>query len=186
MSNKPIIIAISGATGAIYGIKLLDALKKLNQKTILVVSEMGFYTIKHELGLSPKEVISKADEYIPNTDLGASISSGSYITSGMIVAPCSIKSLSGIANSYDDNLITRAADVCLKERRKLVLMLRETPLHLGHIKLMEQITLSGGIIMPPVPAFYHKPSSLDEMVEHTVYRCLDLFDIKNDFAKRWN
>lgn len=186
MDNRPIIIGVSGATGAVYPFRILQELKRLNQKTILVVSEMAFMTIKQELNISPKEFISMADEYIVNSNLGASIASGSYLTKGMIVAPCSIKSLSGIANCYDDNLITRSADVCLKERRKVVLLLRETPLHLGHINLMKQATENGAIIMPPVPAFYNNPQTIDDIVNHTVSRVLDLFDINTDISQRWS
>jgi 4-hydroxy-3-polyprenylbenzoate decarboxylase len=147
---------------------------------------MGFTTIKEELNLSPKEVISLATKYYSNKDLTANISSGSFLTKGMIVAPCSIKTLSTIANCHTDNLITRAADVCLKESRKTVLLLRETPLHLGHIKLMEQAVLQGSTIMPPLPAFYNNPQSIQDMVNHSVSRCLDLFHIKNDLTTRWN
>ncbi|MFL1781173.1 UbiX family flavin prenyltransferase [Candidatus Hepatincolaceae symbiont of Richtersius coronifer] len=187
MSNSlPIIIGITGATGAIYAIALLKALKQLDYRTILIVSEMGFYTIKDELNMTPKQVIALADEYYSNSNLGAPIASGSFLTLGMIVAPCSVKSLSGIAHAYDDTLITRAADVVLKERRRLVLLLRETPFNLIHINLMKQATESGAIIMPPVPAFYNKPNSIADIVSHTVARCLDLFAIENDLTLRWN
>lgn len=184
-NNLPIIIGISGATGAIYGIALLKALKELQQKTILVVSEMGFYTIFEELGIKAKEVIALADEYYVNTDFNAPIASGSFLTKGMIVAPCSIKSLSGIAHSYDSNLLTRSADVCLKEKRKLVLMLRETPLHLGHIELMAKVVSYGGIIAPPLPAFYNKPETIEDIVNHSIFRVLDLLDIPHNNLKRW-
>ena len=185
MKNLPIIIGISGATGAIYGIELLKTLKLLNIKTILVVSQMGFYTINQELGISAKEVISLADDYYTNENFNAPIASGSFLTSGMIIAPCSVKSLSSIANCYDDNLLTRSADVCLKEQRKLVLMFRETPIHLGHIKLMEQLSTMGGIIAPPVPAFYNHPKSIDDIVQHSILRVLDLFNIEHNMLKRW-
>ena len=185
MRNLPIIVGVTGASGIIYSVKILEDLKKLNIKTILVVSSMGFFTAKEELDLSKEELISMADEYYPNNSLHASISSGSFKTRGMIISPCSVKTLSSVANSYNDNLITRAADVVLKERRKLVIMLRETPLHAGHIDLMQRATSSGAIIMPPMPAFYNNPQSIDDIVNHSVSRCLDLFDIDNDITKRW-
>jgi 4-hydroxy-3-polyprenylbenzoate decarboxylase len=181
----PIIVGITGATGAIYGINLLKELKKLDIPTILVVSTMGLVTIKQELSLSAKDVFSLASKHYTNDNLSASIASGSFLTSGMIVAPTSVRTLSSIANALDDNLITRSADVVLKERRKLVLMFRETPFNLTHIKLMESITLNGGIIMPPLPAFYNNPRSIDDIVNHSVARCLDLFGIKNKITSRW-
>lgn len=186
MNNLPIIVGISGASGIIYAVKLLESLKKLNIKTILVVSKMGFFTAKEELNISENELINLATEFYPNNALHASISSGSFLNRGMIIAPCSVKTLSSIANSYNDNLITRSADVALKERRKLVLIFRETPLHSGHIDLMQKATNSGAIIMPPVPAFYNKPQSIDDIVNHTVARALDLFNIENNITKRWN
>ncbi|XWO13656.1 Flavin prenyltransferase UbiX [Candidatus Hepatincola sp. Pdp] len=185
-SNLPIIVAISGASGSIYGIRLLEELKKLKQKTILVVSNMGFTTLKQELNLSPKEVIALADDYYENSNLSAPISSGSYLCQGMIVAPCSIKSLSGIANSYNDNLITRSADVILKEKRKLILLVRESPLHLGHLQLMVQATSCGAIICPPMPAFYNSPETINDVVSHSVFRTLDLLNITNNYKKRWH
>lgn len=185
MNNLPIIVGVTGASGIIYAVKLLETLKKLNIKTILVVSSMGFFTAREELNLSKEDLISMADEYYPNNALHASISSGSFLTRGMIIAPCSIKTLSSVANSYNDNLITRSADVVLKERKKLVLMVRETPLHAGHLKLMQTATESGALIMPPMPAFYNNPQSIDDIVNHTVSRTLDLFDIENNLTKRW-
>ncbi|MCL2566872.1 MAG: UbiX family flavin prenyltransferase [Alphaproteobacteria bacterium] len=183
--NNSIIVGISGASGIIYAVKLLEALKKLNIRTILVVSKMGFFTAQHELNLSQEQLIAMSDEFYPNNALHSSISSGSFLTKGMIIAPCSVKTLSGIANSYNDNLITRAADVILKERRKLVLMFREAPLHLGHIELMQKATLNGAIIMPPMPAFYNKPQSIEDIVQHSVARCLDLLGIENSLSRRW-
>lgn len=185
MNNLPIIIGVTGASGIIYAVKILEALKTLNIKTILVVSSMGFFTAREELDMSKEKLIELADEYYPNNSLHASIASGSFLTRGMIIAPCSIKTLSSVANSYNDNLITRSADVILKERRKLVLMVRETPLHAGHIDLMQKVTLSGGIIMPPMPAFYNKPQSIDDIINHSVSRTLDLFSIENNITKRW-
>ncbi len=185
MNNLPIIVGITGASGIIYAVNLLKVLKKLNIKTILVVSSMGFYTAKEELGLSKENLIAMADEFYPNNSLHASIASGSFLNKGMIIVPCSVKTLSSIANSYNDNLITRSADVALKERRKLVLIFRETPLHSGHINLMQKANENGAIIMPPVPAFYNKPKNINDIVNHSISRCLDLFNIKNDLTKRW-
>ncbi len=184
-NNLPLIIAITGASGSIYGIKLLQELKKLHIPTILTVSEMGFVTIKEELKLSPKDVINLADEYFHNFDMKASIASGSYRTLGIIVAPCSVKTLSAIANCYDDNLIVRASDVCLKERKKVILLFRETPLHMGYINIMKKATENGAIIMPPVPAFYNKPNNIDDLVSHTISRTLDIFNIENNISPRW-
>ncbi|MDR2007900.1 MAG: UbiX family flavin prenyltransferase [Alphaproteobacteria bacterium] len=183
--NNAIIVGISGASGIVYAVKLLETLRSLNIKTILVVSKMGFFTAREELGLGEQELIAMADEFYPNNALHAGISSGSFLSRGMIVVPCSVKTLSGIAHSYNDNLITRAADVMLKERRKLVLMFRETPLHLGHIDLMQKATMNGAIIMPPVPAFYNKPQTIEDIVNHSVARCLDLFGIENNISARW-
>lgn len=181
----PIIVAITGATGIIYAIRILQELKRLNIETILVMSTMAMVTLKYETTMSVKEVIALATKYYTNDNLAASISSGSFLTQGMVVAPCSVKTLSSIANSLNDNLITRSADVVLKERRKLVLLFREAPLHLGHINLMASATQSGAIIMPPLPAFYNNPQTLDDIVNHTVSRTLDLFNIKNNITTRW-
>jgi 4-hydroxy-3-polyprenylbenzoate decarboxylase len=184
--NNSIIVGISGASGIIYAVKLLESLRNLNIRTILVVSKMGFFTAAHELSLSQEELIAMADEFYPNNALHSPISSGSFLSAGMIIAPCSVKTLSSIANSYNDNLITRAADVMLKERRKLVLMFRETPLHAGHIDLMQKATTNGAIIMPPVPAFYNKPQSIEDIVNHSAARCLDLLGIENNLSQRWS
>jgi len=181
-----LIIGISGASGAIYGIRALEALKSApNIETHLVLSLSAKRTILEETEWTVEAVEALADVVHPHRDIGASISSGSFKTAGMLVAPCSIKSLSGIVNSYDDNLLTRAADVCLKERRRLVLLVREAPLHLGHIELMAQATRFGAIIQPPVPAFYNRPQCIDDIVNHTIGKTLDLFDIANDLVKRW-
>jgi len=186
MIKKRFIIALSGATGSIYGVRLLEMLRALGDyETHLVVSQAGFLNASHELGLSRKEIEAKADVVHANKDIGASIASGSFVTQGMIVAPCSMKTLSAVAYAFADNLITRAADVVLKERRKLVLVTRETPLNLAHIKAMQAVTEMGGIIYPPVPSLYNRPQSLDEMVNHTCGRILDLFAIEHDFTPRW-
>jgi 4-hydroxy-3-polyprenylbenzoate decarboxylase len=183
---KRLIIAITGASGAPYGIRALELLKPLEDvKTHLIITSSGARTIAEETNHRPDEVRALADEVYNHKDIGAAISSGSFITSGMLVAPCSIKTLSGIANCYNDELVVRAADVCLKERRRVVLLLRETPLHAGHIELMAQATRNGAIIMPPVPAFYHGHQTLDETVTQSVARALDLFGIHLKVTSRW-
>lgn len=184
-NNFPIIVAITGASGSVYGITLLKVLKKLNIKTILVLSKDAITTLKYELNMGYKEIISLADECYSNDDIAAPIASGSVITRGMVISPCSVKTLSAVANCYSNNLISRASDVCLKERRRLVILFRETPIHLGHIKLMEQATLSGAIIVPPVPSFYNNPKSIEDVVNSGVSKILDLFDIENNLSARW-
>ena len=183
---KRLIIAITGASGAIYGIRALQALQSADEiETHLVISPSAQYTIAEETDMPIDEINGLAGQVYNFKDIGASLSSGSYPTLGMLIAPCSVKTLSGIANCYDDNLIVRAADVCLKERRKVVALLRETPLHLGHLKIMEQATLNGVIVMPPVPAFYHRPTTIDGIINQTVGRALDLFDLDFDLVERW-
>ncbi|MGO6694447.1 UbiX family flavin prenyltransferase [Rhizobium johnstonii] len=183
---KRLIIAITGASGAIYGIRALELLRPRDDIVVhLVISPSGVRTIASETDYSIDTVRALADEVHNAKDIGAPISSGSFITAGMLIAPCSIKTLSGIANSYDEGLVVRAADVCLKERRRLVLMLRETPLHAGHIDLMAKATASGAIIMPPVPAFYHRPATVLDIVDQSVCRALDLFHISIGETKRW-
>lgn len=181
-----LIVAITGSSGAIYGIRLLEALRAARKIEIhLVLSKGGKLTIGLETGRSIKEVAALADEVHRDDDLAASIASGSFRTAGMIVAPCSMKTLSGIVNSYADNLVVRAADVVLKEQRKLVLMPRETPLHVGHCRLLLQAAEMGAIIAPPMPAFYNAPRSLQDAVDHSVGRVLDLFDIDSGLVRRW-
>lgn len=183
---KRIIVAISGASGTIYGIRALQILRALGGiETHAIISPSAFVTAQHETDMSAEDMRALADHTHAFRDIGASISSGSFRSDGMLVAPCSIKTLSGIANSYADQLIVRAADVCLKERRRLVLMLRETPLHAGHIDLMARATQAGAIIMPPVPAFYARPTTLDEMIDHSVGRALDLFGLETGTVSRW-
>ncbi|MDR6817834.1 4-hydroxy-3-polyprenylbenzoate decarboxylase [Neorhizobium sp. 2083] len=183
---RRIIIAITGASGVIYGVRALQLLKKVEDvETHAVISPSAFRTATDEIEMSAEEIKGLADVLYNYKDIGAAISSGSFRTAGMLVAPCSVKTLSGIANCYNDELIVRAADVCLKERRRVVLLFRETPLHGGHIALMDQATRNGAIVMPPVPAFYSKPKTLDEMVTQTVGRALDLFDIHLPMVKRW-
>jgi len=185
--TRRIIVAITGASGIAYGVRAVEALASLKDiETHLIVSPSARRTWKEEEDGSDFEAIqSLADVVHPYADVGASVASGSFKADGLLVAPCSVKTLSGIVNCYADNLIVRAADVCLKERRRVVLLLRETPLHLGHIDLMKRATEAGAIIMPPVPAFYTKPQSLDDIVNQTVGRALDLFGIESGLAKRW-
>ncbi|WP_417843318.1 UbiX family flavin prenyltransferase [Thalassospira sp.] len=183
---KRVIIAITGASGVIYGVRALQLLRDVPDiETHAIISPSALRTALAEIEMDADEIRSYADVVYNYRDIGAAVSSGSFRTAGMLVAPCSIKTLSGIANSYNDELIVRAADVCLKERRRVVLMLRETPLHAGHINLMQQATQNGAIIMPPVPAFYSRPQTIDEMVTQTTGRALDLLDIHLPVVKRW-
>jgi 4-hydroxy-3-polyprenylbenzoate decarboxylase len=179
------VVGITGATGIVYGVRLLKALRQLEIESHLVVSKAGEMTRAYETEMSSEELRSLADVVYSPSDIAAPISSGSFRTMGMIVAPCSVRSMSDIAHGVTSGLISRAADVCLKERRRLVLMLRETPLHAGHLKSMLAITEMGGIIAPPVPAFYARPQSLDDMVTHTIGRVLDLFDLDLKAFPRW-
>lgn len=186
MANNPrLIIGISGSSGIIYGIRLLQVLQNLPVETHLVVSKAGQLTRAYETELSLTELKALADVYHPCTDISASIASGSFKTMGMIIAPCSMKTLGEIAHGISSTLLTRAADVVLKERRTLVLLPRETPLHLGHLNNMVSITQMGGIICPPVPAFYTKPQSIADIVDDTVGRVLDLFNVESGLVKRW-
>ena len=183
---KRLIIGISGASGAVYGIRALQVLKDIADiETHLVLSPSAKRTILEETDWDVPAVEALADVVHSHRDIGAAIASGSFQTIGMLVAPCSIKSLSGIANSYSDNLLTRAADVCLKERRRLVLLVRETPLHLGHIELLGQAARYGAVVLPPVPAFYNRPQTIEDIVNHTVGKALDQFDIPHQLFKRW-
>ena len=183
---KRLIVAITGASGVIYGIRALEILRKLKDiETHVVISPSAARTMVEETDYKIELVRKLADVLYNHKDIGASISSGSFKTEGMLVAPCSVKTLSGIAHCYNDELIVRAADVCLKERRRVVLMLRETPLHAGHIRLMAQATENGAIIMPPVPGFYSRPQSLDDMVTQSVGRALDLLGVEAGVVKRW-
>ena len=187
MTTKRLIVAITGASGAIYGIRLLQVLRTLpGWETHLVLSACGALTAAQEVDLKRSEIEALADEVHSVKDIGAVVSSGSFHTAGMVVAPCSMKTLAGIAHGLADNLVSRAADVVLKERRRLVLLARETPLNLAHLRNMVAVTEMGAIVFPPVPAFYVRPASLDDMVNHTVGRVLDLFDVDHsDLVKRW-
>ncbi|MDU6105722.1 MAG: UbiX family flavin prenyltransferase [Enterobacter hormaechei] len=185
---KRLIVGISGASGAIYGVRLLQVLRDVaGVETHLVMSQAARQTLSLETDLSLRDVQALADVVHDARDIAVSISSGSFKTAGMVILPCSIKTLSGIVNSYTDTLVTRAADVVLKERRPLVLCVRETPLHLGHLRLMTQAAELGAVIMPPVPAFYHRPQTLDDVINQTVNRVLDQFDIDlpEDLFTRW-
>ena len=182
-----LIVAITGASGAIYGVRLLEALRAAPKVEVhLVMSKTGRLTVALETGRKVREVEKLAHHVHRDQDLAASISSGSFKTAGMIVAPCSMKTLSGIVNSYSDNLVVRAADVVLKERRRLVLMTRETPLHVGHCRLLLQAAEMGAIIAPPMPAFYGAPRTLEEAIDHSIGRVLDLFDIDSGLVRRWS
>ena len=182
---KRIIVAITGASGAIYGIRALELLRAAGAETHLVVSPSGVRTIAEETDRDLDSVKSLATVVHGFKDIGASIASGSFLVDGMLVAPCSVKTLSAIAHCGTDELVARAADVQLKERRRVVLLFRETPLHAGHIAIMERATLNGAIVMPPVPAFYHRPATIDDIVTQTVGRALDLFGIETGLVKRW-
>ncbi|MHA1598087.1 MAG: UbiX family flavin prenyltransferase [Alphaproteobacteria bacterium] len=183
--RPPVIVGISGATGVVYGIETLKALRQIGQPSHLIISEAGARTIDIECDLSIDDVRALADTVHNNKDIGASIASGSFRCRAMIIAPCSIKTLSGVANSFDHNLLIRAADVMLKERRPLVLMVRETPLHKGHLELMARASDYGATILPPVPAFYHRPESIDDIVKQTVGRALDHLGLEHDLIERW-
>lgn len=183
--TQRLIVAVTGATGSVYAYELLRQLRGMEVETHLVMSGAAALTARQEMSRERAEFEALADVVHNVKDIGASIASGSFITAGMVVLPCSMKTLSAVANGYSDNLISRAADVILKQRRRLVLVTRETPLNLAHIRNMEQVTLMGGVIFPPVPAFYAKLESLDDLVTHTVGRVLDLFDIRHDLVNRW-
>jgi len=185
-AKRRIIIGISGASAPHYGVRLLEVLGTLPQvETHLVLSSGARATIEYEMRRDPAEVAGLADVVHDERAMGASIASGSFVTDGMVIAPCSIKTLSAVAHSYNDTLMTRAADVCLKERRRLVLVVRETPLHAGHLRLMLQATETGAVILPPVPAFYHLPASVQELIDHTVLKVLDQFGLHTDLVRRW-
>ena len=188
MTTRPtrLIVAITGATGVIYGVRLLQALRNTGIETHLLVSEAGVLNLHQELDLGRKDVEALADVTYNVRDVGAAIASGSFQSDGMIVAPCSMKTLAAVAHGFSDNLIARAADVTLKERRRLVLMVRETPFNLAHLRNMTAVTEMGGIVFPPLPGFYHRPASIEEMVDHTLGRVLDLFGLQHALSPRWS
>lgn len=184
--QKRIIVAISGASGAVYGVQLLRVLRELGTvQTHVTVSEAGLLNLQQELDMSGPELEALADVTHPVRDVGAAIASGSFQCDGMVVAPCSMRTLAAVAHGLSDNLIARAADVMLKERRRLILMVRETPLNLAHLRNMTSVTEMGGFIFPPVPSFYHRPQSIAELVDHTVSRVLDLLGLPAVHAPRW-
>jgi 4-hydroxy-3-polyprenylbenzoate decarboxylase len=186
-NNMVLIVGITGATGAIYGIRLLEVLSEIEGvETHVIVSKSGEETIKYETDYEPNGVRALADFAYAIDDIGASLSSGSFKRDGMIIAPCTIKTMSALASSYAENLITRAGDVTLKERKPLVLVVRETPLHLGHLRSMLQLTEMGATIFPPVPSFYNRPSTINEIINSTMGRVLDLFNIKHNLSQRWS
>lgn len=180
MQKKKLIIGITGASGIIYGIRILEEIRKTDLvETHLVVTEAGLLTLSYETDMNFDTLKSLADNIYDINDIAAPIASGSFRTDGMVIAPCSMKTLSSIANSISSNLLIRAADVCLKERRKLLLMVRETPFHLGHLRAMTLVTEMGGIVMPPLPAFYCRPKTIEDVINQSVGRALDLFDIES-------
>lgn len=186
MNNKKVIVAISGASGAVYGIRLLEVLKQCDILTHLIISKSAHLTITQETKYSVEYIRGLANYNYNQGDISARISSGSFQTIGMIIAPCSMKTMASIACGIEDNLISRAASVVLKERRKLVLMTRETPLHSGHLENMLKLSNYGAIIAPPVPAFYNTPQTIDDLINHSVTRILDLFDIETNLITRWD
>jgi len=183
--KRRIVVGITGASGIIYGVRLLNALSTKDYEVHLIISEAGKTNIAIETGYSVKEIEELAHVAHSNHDVAAPVASGSYLTEGMIICPCSIKTLSGIANSYNENLVIRSADVALKERRKLVLVIRETPLHLGHLRLMTSVAEMGGVIVPPIPAFYHKPKTIEDLIDQTIGKILDIFHIEHNLFQRW-
>src|SRR4030043_1800502 len=182
---KKLIVGITGASGVIYGVRTLEVLSKLGMETHLIITQAGLKNLEIETNDNINELKSMASHVYDEGDLSAPLASGSFKVDGMVVAPCSIKTLSAIANSYNNNLLVRAADVMLKERRRLVLLVRETPLHEGHLELMIKVTRMGGIIMPPVPAFYHHPTTLEDLINQTIGKVLDLFSIDANLFRRW-
>jgi 4-hydroxy-3-polyprenylbenzoate decarboxylase len=186
MNKKGLIVGISGASGAIYGIRLLETLKALDIDSFLIVSKAAEKTIRLETSYSVEQVKGMATVCYDPEDIAAPVSSGSFNkTMGMVILPCSIKTLSALANSFNVNILIRAADVTLKERRKLVVGLRETPLHSGHLELMLRLTRMGAILFPPVPAFYHHPKTIEDIIDHSIGKILDLFGIESPSFKRW-
>jgi flavin prenyltransferase len=186
-SPKRLIVAITGATGAVYGVRLLQVLREVpDVETHLMVSDAGVLNLHQELDMNRKDVEALAHVVHNVRDIGASIASGSFQSEGMIIAPCSMKTLASVAHGLSDNLIARSADVVLKERRRLVLMVRETPFNLAHLRNMTAVTEMGGIIYPPLPGFYQRPTTIAEMVDHTVGRVIDLFAVEHALTPRWN
>jgi 4-hydroxy-3-polyprenylbenzoate decarboxylase len=182
---QPIVIGISGASGVIYGVRMLGLLKDKGFETHLIMSEAGKKNIEIETSYKASEVAAMASCTYDNDDIGAGLASGSFLTQGMVVIPCTIKTLSGIANSYTENLLVRAADVTLKEKRKLILVVRETPLHKGHLRLMSMAADMGAHILPPIPSFYHQPKTIDDLIDQTIGKVFDYLGIAHDLFRRW-
>ncbi|MEW6141547.1 MAG: UbiX family flavin prenyltransferase [Chloroflexota bacterium] len=182
-----VIIGITGASGAIYGVRMVEALSKIKGiETHLIISENGEKIIRHETKYQPDDLRKMADYSYGIDDIGATISSGSFLRDAMVVAPCSIKTMSALANSYTENLLIRAGDVTLKERKPLVLLVRETPFHAGHLENMLRLSRMGATILPPIPSFYHKPKTINDLIDHTIARALDLMGIKHNLSQRWH
>ncbi len=184
-SPDRIIVGITGASGALYGVRSLQLLREKGVETHLIISAAGRQVLEMETEYRAEDVMAMAARTFDDKDLAAPVASGSYLTAGMVIAPCTMKTLSGVAHSYAGNLIERAADVTLKEKRRLVLVVRETPLHKGHLRLMTQAADMGAHILPPIPAFYHRPSSIEDIIDQTVGKILDFFGIEHDLFKRW-
>lgn len=185
--KRRIVVGLSGSSGAIYGVRLVEILSAMQDIEVhLVISSGARATITYETDHSPDDVVAMADTVYDDRDLGAAVASGTFLTDGMVIAPCSIKTLSAVANSFNDNLVTRAADVALKESRKLVMVVRETPLHQGHLRLMMMAAKAGAIILPPVPGFYTRPQTIADIVDHTITKVLDQFGIEAGLIERWS
>ena len=183
--NKRLVVGISGASGVTYGVRLLQVLKDTDYETHLIISKSGELNIEIETDYDPADVKAMADYVYDHKNVAASLASGSFLTAGMVVVPCTIKTLSGIANSYNENLLVRAADVTLKEKRKLALVVRETPLHKGHLRLLSMAADMGAHILPPVPSFYHMPKTIDDIIDQTIGKILDFMGIEHDLFRRW-
>jgi 4-hydroxy-3-polyprenylbenzoate decarboxylase len=182
---KRIVVGISGASGVTYGVRMLELLRKTEFETHLIISGAGKLNIEIETSYAPDEVAAMADFTYDHKDMAASLASGSFLTEGMVVIPCTIRSLSGIANAYNENLLVRAADVTLKEKRKLVLVVRETPLHIGHLRLMTMAAEMGAHILPPMPSFYHQPKTIDDIIDQTIGKVFDYIGIEHELFNRW-
>jgi len=185
VDDRPLIVAITGASGIVYGVRLLEILQEQSVPVHLIISEAAVLNLRLETNYRLSRIKAMATDVYDVNDLTAAVASGSFLTRGMIIAPCTVKTLSAIANSFDHNLIVRAADVCLKERRPLVLMVRETPLHAGHLEMMTKVASLGGILLPPVPAFYNHPQDIADIVDHSVGKALDLLGIDHHLYRRW-
>jgi 4-hydroxy-3-polyprenylbenzoate decarboxylase len=183
--SKRIVIGISGASGVTYGVRMIEVLRQTDFETHLIISNAGRLNIEIETSYKPAEVEAMADVVYDHKDMAASLASGSFLTEGMVVVPCTIKSLSSIANSYNENLLVRTADVTLKEKRKLVLVVRETPLHVGHLRLMTLAAEMGAHILPPVPSFYHQPETIEDIIDQTIGKVFDYMGIEHNLFKRW-